>query len=338
MKQPDFWKNRSVLVTGLTGFIGCWLAQRLVLLGARVVGYDLDLAHALDLHPGLRERVTLISGDILDSAALTKAFAEQGTNTCFHLAGQSMIETGLASPAKTFEVNVRGTWSVLEAAKAAGVERVIVSSSNTVYGPQPRRPYGEDAALNGEHPYAASKACADIVTRCYAKTLKMHAVACRQTNTFGGADPHRTHIVPATILSLLAGEPPVIKSDGTPTKAYLYVEDTVEGYLGIAELAHDPRVSGQAFNITPAEPVSVLELVKTIVRVSGLALEPKVIGTAATTRSEHEHLSPGHARNVLGWSAAHSLQDGLAKTFDWYRRHLEFYHATVERYGHKIAA
>ncbi len=248
-----------------------------------------------------------------------------------------MIETGLASPMKTFEINVRGTWSVLEAAKAAGVERVVVSSSNTVYGPQTRYPFFEDAALNGEHPYAASKAATDIVTRSYAKTLGMHAVACRQTNTFGGADPHRTHVVPSAILSLLAGEAPVIKSDGTPTKAYLYVEDTVAGYLRIAEMAHDPRVSAQAFNITMAEPVSVRELVSSAIRASGLNVEPNIIGTAATTRKEHEHLSPAKAREVLGWEARYTLEEGLRRTFDWYRQNLDFYREVADRHGHRLA-
>ncbi len=336
MSERNFWTNQSVLVTGLTGFIGCWLAERLLALGARVVGYDLDLAHALGLHPGLAERVTLIRGDILDTSALAAAFREHKIGVCFHLAGQSMIETGLASPAKTFEINVRGTWSVLEAAKAAGVERIIVSSSNTVYGPQARYPFSEDAALNGEHPYAASKACCDILTRSYAKTLNLHAVACRQTNTFGGADPHATHIVPASILALLAGEPPLIKSDGTPSKSYLYVEDTVEGYLRLAEMASDPRVSGQAFNITAEPPVSVLELVRTIITVSGSGAQPHVLGTAETTRKEHEHLSPAAARSVLGWSPRHSLAEGLTKTIGWYRLNLGLYHSVVKQYGHHI--
>lgn len=325
------------MVTGITGFIGCWLAEALLEAGAQVTGFDLDEHHALDLHPGLAAKIKIVKGDILDTQALAETLSSGRVNACFHLAGQSMIEGGLSSPSKTFEINVRGTWSVLEAAKAAGVERVVVSSSNTVYGPQTKYPFEEDAALNGEHPYAASKACADIVTRSYAKTLKMHAVACRQTNTFGGADPHRTHIVPSAVFSLLKNEPPVIKSDGTPTKAYIFVDDTVAGYLRLAELAHDPRVSGKAFNITAEEPVSVLDLVKALIKVSGKNLEPQITGTAETTRKEHEHLSTKKAKEILGWQARFSLEDGLAKTLDWYRANLDFYDRVVDAHGHKIS-
>lgn len=320
-----FWQNRPVLITGLTGFIGCWLARRLVEEGARVVGFDLDSTGALDLHPGLAGRIKLFRGDILDQPSLTAALREQATDTCFHLAGQSMIETGLASPVRTFDINIRGTWSVLEACREAGVRRVVVSSSNTIYGNQSHYPFDEDAPLNGAHPYAASKACCDIITRSYAKSADLDAVVCRQTNTFGGADPHRTHIVPATILSLLRGERPVINSDGTPVKAYLYVEDTVSGYMALAEMAHQPTVSGGAFNITAKEPVSVLDLVKAVIRVAGSTDEPEVRGTPATTRREREHLSPEKARMVLGWQAAHTLEAGLAKTWDWYRSNADRY-------------
>ncbi len=335
-QDQNFWQGRRILITGLTGFIGCWLAENLLKEGAVVFGYDLDKHHALDLHPGLRDRVTIIIGDILDTESLVAAFREKNINTCFHLAGQSMIETGLSSPAKTFEVNVRGTWSVLEACKQTGVERVVVSSSNTVYGPQKNYPFTEESPLNGEHPYAASKAATDIVARCYAKTLKMHVVACRQTNTFGGADPHRTHIVPSAIFSVLKSEAPVIKSDGTPTKAYLFVEDTVSGYMRLAEMAADPRVSGGAFNITAEEPTSVSDLVKTLIKVSGQNLEPNIVGTAANTRKEHEHLSTKKAKEILDWQARFSLEEGLAKTFDWYRANLNFYNRVVDTHGHKI--
>lgn len=330
MSDYHFWKDRKVLITGLTGFIGSWLAERLVQYGADVIGYDLDLHHALDLHPGLREKIALERGDILDTRALASILTKRRIDTCFHLAGQSLIERGLEDPVRTFEINTRGTWTALEACRKAGVNRVVASSSNTVYGPQTKYPFEEDAALNGAHPYAASKAAADIAARSFAKTFGLPAVVCRQTNTFGGADPHRTHIVPSTIFSLLKNEPPIIKSDGTPTKAYLFVDDTVDGYLALAERADDPLVSGQAFNITAEEPVSVLELVNALIRVSGKNLRPDVVGTPETTRKEHEHLSTQKTKELVGWRAKHTLEQGLAKTFKWYGDNLDFYNRILE--------
>lgn len=329
----NFWQDKKVLITGLTGFIGCWLAGKLLEKGAVVVGYDLSDTGALPLHPGLKEKITLVKGDILDQKNLEDAFKKYDINVCFHLAGQSMIEVGDSSPMHTFEVNARGTWIVLEAARNTGVERIVVSSSNTVYGDQKDFPSVEDAPLNGSHPYGASKVCTDVIARSYAKTCKMNVVACRQTNTYGGGDFHLTHIVPHTILAVLRGENPVIKSDGTPTKAYLYVEDTVSGYLRVVEEAHRAEVSGGAFNLTTESP-TVLELVKTIVDVSGNKnLKPDIQGTPETTRHDKEFLSMEKSERVLGWRPSYTLKQGLAKTFAWYRDNL----ALVEQYGKKTA-
>lgn len=329
----NFWSNQNVLITGLTGFIGCWLSEKLLENGAKVIGYDLSDTGALPLHPGLKEKITLIKGDILDQKNLEDAFRKHGVNICFHLAGQSMVEVGDSSPLPTFEINARGTWVVLEAARNTGVERIVVSSSNAVYGDQKYFPTPEDAPLNGSHPYGASKVCTDVIARSYAKTCKINVVVCRQTNTYGGGDFHLTHIVPHTILAVLRGENPIIKSDGTPTKAYLYVEDTVSGYLRLAEEAHRPDVGGQAFNITTESP-TVLELVRTIVEVSGNKnLKPEVRGTPETTRHDKEFLSMEKSAKVLGWKARFTLQDGLKKTFEWYKNNQEL----VEQYGKKTA-
>ena len=331
--SAEFWQDKKVLVTGLTGFIGCWLAEKLLEKGAMVVGYDLSDIGALPLHPGLKEKITLVKGDILDQKNLEDAFKKYGINVCFHLAGQSMIEVGDSSPMHTFEINARGTWMVLEATRNTGVDRIVVSSSNTVYGDQKDFPTLEGAPLNGSHPYGASKVCTDVIARSYAKTCKMNVVLCRQTNTYGGGDFHLTHIVPHTILAVLRGESPVIKSDGTPTKAYLYVEDTVTGYLRVAEEAHRPDVSGEAFNLTTDSP-TVLELVKTVIEVSGNKnLKPEIKGTPETTRHDKEFLSMEKSERVLGWRPSYTLKQGLAKTFAWYRDNLTL----VEQYGKKTA-
>lgn len=328
----DFWQGKNVLITGLTGFIGCWMAEKLLERGAHVIGYDISLTGALPLHPGLDKKITLIQGSILEQAPLEKAFKDHNVDVCFHLAGQSMIEVGDAAASMTFEINAQGTWVVLEAARAAKVDRIVVSSSNTVYGDQKEFPTKEDAPLNGDFPYAASKVCTDVIARSYAKSCNMNVVACRQTNTFGGGDFHLTHIVTATILSLLKGEAPVIKSDGTPTKAYLYVEDTVAGYIRMAEEAHRPEVRGEGFNLT-CKSETVLDIVKAAVSASGKNLEPQVTGTPETTRHDKEFLSPEKSKAILGWEPQFTLEQGLKKTYDWFEANLPL----VEQYGKKTA-
>ena len=155
--SAKFWKNKKVLITGLTGFIGCWLAEKLLEKGAVVVGYDLSDVGALPLHPGLKEKIALVKGDILDQKKLENAFKKYGVNVCFHLAGQSMIEVGDSSPMHTFEINARGAWMALEAARNAKVDRIAVSSSNTVYGDQKKLPLTENMIANTENPYALFK-------------------------------------------------------------------------------------------------------------------------------------------------------------------------------------
>ncbi len=314
-----FWANRRVLITGIQGFIGAWLARALADRGARVVGYDRADRGALDLHPGLREQVALVLGDLTDQPALERVLAEHQIQTAYHLAAQSNISVARGSPVPAFESNIRGSWTFLDACRCYGqCETIAVASSNTVYGEQERAPFTEDFALNASNPYAASKACTDILARCYAATYGLPVAIARATNTYGGADPNVDRIVPGTILKLLRGEAPEIRSDGSPRKGYLYVKDTVEAYRILGERAAAPDVRGRAFNFHPDQPTSVLELVQAMVRVAGRPdLQPRVLG--APGKYEYEFLSSERAKRVLGWTPRYSLEDGLRETFEWYR-------------------
>jgi CDP-glucose 4,6-dehydratase len=314
-----FWADRGVLITGVQGFIGAWLARTLAERGARIIGYDRAERGALDLHAGLRERVTLVPGELTDQPRLEGALRENRARTAFHLAAQSNISVAKGSPVPAFETNIRGSWCFLDACRAYGeLETIVVASSNTVYGEQERAPFTEDFALNANNPYAASKACTDVLARCYAATYGLPVALARATNTYGGADPNVDRIVPGTILKLLRGEAPEIRSDGSPRKGYLYVKDTVHAYCLLGERAADPDVRGRAFNFHPDAPTSVLELVAAIVAASGLSdLQPRVLGTPG--RYEYEFLSSERARTVLDWRPRYSLEAGLRETYEWYR-------------------
>ena len=317
----DFWRGRRVLVTGVNGFIGAWLTRTLVDLGATVTGYDKFDQGALDLHADLKGRVNLVLGDLTDQPRLESTLAEGPIQTLFHLGAQSNISIARGSPVPAFESNIRGTWTVLDACRAVGtLETIAVASSNTVYGEHDRSPFDESFALNANNPYAASKACTDILARCYAASWGLPIAIARATNTYGGADPNLARIVPSTILALLRGEQPVIKSDGSPTKGYLYVKDTVAAYLRLGELAADPGVRGKPFNFHPDEPTSVRELVEMMVRVADRPdLPPRITGEL--DNREYEHLTNRRARDVLGWTPRYSLETGLRETLAWYREH-----------------
>jgi CDP-glucose 4,6-dehydratase len=318
----DYFQGRRVLVTGANGFIGAWLVAELVNLGAEVTAYDMADQGALSLHPGLREKIFLALGRITDQAWLQEVLADRRVRTVYHLAANSNLGWAKSNPVSVFESNIQGCWSVLEACRRYDqLESVVVASSNTVYGEQStREPFTEDFAFNPTHPYSASKACADIIARCYAANFGMPISVVRATNTFGGADPNLKRIVPDTCLKLLRGERPVILSDGSPEKGYLYVKDTVRAYLMVGARAADQGVRGAAFNFHPARPTTVLDLVKTMVKVSGrVDLEPEVRGKPGAY--EYEFLSAERARQVLDWQPQYSLEAGLAETYAWYREH-----------------
>ena len=194
----EFWRDRPVLITGASGFLGAWLARMLVERGARVTGFDRSAQGALALHEDLERKVPVITGDVQSVAEVTGALESSGAKTCFHLAGQSMIDSAGRSPLETFETNVTGTWATLEAVRrVARVEGTVVASSNHVYGEHLEFPFHEGFPLNGTSPYAASKVCADVVARSFADTFEMPVTVARNTNTYGGADPHTSHIVTA---------------------------------------------------------------------------------------------------------------------------------------------
>lgn len=316
----EYFNNRKVLVTGANGFIGAWLVASLVDLGAEVTGYDMAEQGALSLHPGLRDKIALALGTTTDGARLAEVLAERKIQTVYHLAANSNLGWARSNPVSVFESNIQGSWCLLEACRQAGaLDSIVVASSNTVYGEHAtREPFEEDLAFNPTHPYPASKACTDIIARCYAANFGMPIAVVRATNTFGGADPNLKRIVPDTCLKLLRGEQPIILSDGSPEKGYLYVKDTVEAYLTVAARAAEDGVRGTAFNFHPARPTTVLELVKTIVKVSGRSdLEPEIRGQPGVY--EYEYLSAERARKVLGWAPRYSLEAGLAETYAWYR-------------------
>lgn len=316
------WSGRGVLVTGASGFLGAWLTQALLAAGARVIALvrDEPRPSGLDLF-ALRERVTRVPGAIEDAAAVERALVEYQASAVFHLAAQTLVGPARQSPVATFEANIRGTWTVLEACRrqADGVRAVIVASSDKAYGHHAELPYREDFCLQPRFPYDASKACADILARSYFHTYGLPVAVVRCANLYGGGDVNFSRIIPGTIQAALEGRRPEVRSDGTPVRDYLYVKDAVRGYLALAEAVLAGRCAGQAVNFGSAEPTAVLPLVRAILAACGRPdLEPDI---RATARGEidRQYLDRQRAAEWLGWRAETSLAQGLAATVAWYR-------------------
>jgi CDP-glucose 4,6-dehydratase len=319
------WQSRRVLVTGAAGFVGSHLATALVDLGATVVAIIRDHPSGQELerltHGG---RVSLVFGSVSDYPVVERAMNEYEVSDVFHLAAQALVGPANRSPMSTFEANIQGTWCVLEAARLSPlVSRVVVASSDKAYGTQPVLPYTEDMPLRGLNPYDASKSAADLLAQTYAHAYQAPVVISRCANIYGPGDRNYSRLVPGTIRAALAGERPVIRSDGTPLRDYIHVDDAVRAYLVLGARALDEDVRGQAFNFGANRPVNVLDLARMILEAGGRGdIEPEVVGTA-TNEIDRQFLDSTRAREVLGWRAEVGLEEGLRQTVEGYRRHFE---------------
>lgn len=310
-----------MLVTGATGLLGPWLVAGLVQHGARVVALVRDGVPTSNFYRlGLERSATVVRGAVEDVALLERVVHEYEVRTIFHLAAQAIVGTANQSPLGSFETNIRGTWSLLEAARSSPqVEAVVLASSDKAYGQQADLPTPEDAPLRGSHPYDASKACADLLARSYFATFGLPVAVTRCGNLFGGGDLNFSRLVPGTIRSVLRGEPPLIRSDGTFVRDYLYVRDAAEAYLLLARLlAQRPDLRGEAFNFSYERPLSVLAMTEAVLAALRTDLRPRVLGQAVN-EIQRQYLSAAKARRVLGWTPEHSLEVALAETVAWYR-------------------
>src|SRR6476646_5070520 len=258
------WTSRRVFVTGATGIVGSWLVKRLLDRGAHVVVLVRDWDPQSELvRSGTIARTSVVNGCLEEYATLERAINEQEIDTVFHLGAQPIVTTALRNPLPTFEANIRGSYNLLEACRVhrSLVSRVVVASSDKAYGDAPTLPYTEDMPANGRHPYDVSKSCTDLLALTYAHTYELPVTVARCGNIYGGGDLNWSRIVPGTIRSLHHGERPVIRSDGTFKRDYVYVEDAVQAYMLLGEKLDRPGVRGGAFNFGPAKPLTVLQIV-----------------------------------------------------------------------------
>jgi len=319
----SFWTDKNVFITGADGFIGSWLAQKLIEEKANVITIVRDLKKDSNLRVmGIQDKVTIVEGDIADYSKVERAVNQFSADTCFHLAAQTMVSFAAQSPLPTFESNIKGTWTILEACRnSKSMERIVVASSDKAYGSQAKLPYEENAHLQGLFPYDASKACADILSRAYHNTYGMPVAVTRNANTYGGGHLNFTTLIPDAIRSTLQGKQFVIRSDGTYRRDYMYVKDAISAYLTLAENLHRKDVKGEAFNFGTGNPTSVLEVFDKISRLTGNKMKPKVLGTAKNEIKD-QYLSIEKARKVLRWQPGYTLDQGLNETVDWYRNYL----------------
>jgi CDP-glucose 4,6-dehydratase len=316
------WADRRVLITGAAGLLGGWVAEELIDSSATVLGLDIawDGPRAT-IPPAGVER---IDGDIRNTQLVRDLLTGRAIDTVIHLAAQTLVGPAIDDPVDTFRNNIEGSWSVLEACRGAGgVARVVVASSDKAYGDASGKPYREDMALRPRHPYDTSKAVTDLLAQTYAHTYGLPVAVTRCGNLYGGGDLNWSRIIPGTIRSILEGEAPIIRSDGTFVRDYLYVRDAAAAVVCLAgTVGERPELVGSAFNFAAGARLQVIEVVRRIVTLMGSDLEP-VVQRLPLQEIPDQRVSAARARRLLGWRPRATIDSGLLETIDWYRSYLK---------------
>lgn len=321
----NFWKGKSVLVTGATGLVGSHLVTKLVNLGAHVTALIRDFTPQSELvRSGMINRIEVVSGSLEDLATSLRAIASHNIEVVFHLGAQAIVGAAQKAPFDTFESNIKGTYCLLEACRQiGGLESIVVASSDKAYGESAVLPYTEEMPPIGRHPYDVSKSCADLIAQSYHASFDLPVVIARCGNIFGGGDLNWSRIIPHTIRSLHMSASPQIRSNGKFTRDYIYIEDVVSAYLLLAEKFNFPGVVGEAFNFAPSIPHTVLEVVQTTQRVMDAEHIQADILDIAQNEIRDQYLCCKKAQQILGWEPEYNLESGLKETVKWYRDYLE---------------
>ena len=313
------------LVTGARGFAASWLAKALVESGAEVTSLDRQGTGPTGLElQGIAGDVNDVVGDLRDFELVLELLKEERIDVVFHLAAQAVVGDANASPIPTFETNIEGTWVVLEACREASVERLVVASSDKAYGRHEALPYTEESALQPVYPYDVSKAATDLIARSYWHTYGLPVAVTRFANLYGGGDRNFSRLIPETVTAVLDGRPPIIRSDGSPERDYLYVEDAADAYLAVAGALSDGEAGGEAFNAGWGQPHSVREVVDLICELGPNDVEPDYQGAGNPSGEiDRQYLDSGKIRQRVGWQPRVELREGLSRTLEWYAAHPE---------------
>lgn len=318
------WLRKRVLVTGCTGLLGSWMTDWLVRAGADVVGLVRDSVPTSNFHRlGLASRVTTVRGALEDFPLIERVINEHEISVVFHLGAQTIVGIANENPRSTFSANIEGTWNILEAARRSSrVKAIILASSDKAYGTHAELPYRETAPLIGRHPYDVSKSCADLIAQAYFESYRLPVSITRCGNFYGGGDLNFNRIVPGTIRSLVDGERPIIRSDGTLIRDYFYIHDAVNAYAMLAERLLEGETAGEAYNFSNEIQMTVRELVSLICELFGGPVGEPIVLNEAPNEIPHQYLSAEKARTQLGWTPKYTIREGMVETIAWYRDYL----------------
>jgi CDP-glucose 4,6-dehydratase len=317
------WKHARVFITGATGLLGSQLTRLLVEAGADVVALVRDSVPRSIFHAeGLDKKVVTIRGELENHELLERALNEYEIESVFHLGAQTIVGAANRSPLPTFRANIEGTWNLLEACRAHAkrIKRVIVASSDKAYGNLEGQAYDESFPLRGEHPYDVSKSCADLIARAYFVSYGLPVAITRCGNFFGPGDLNYNRLIPGVIRDALENRAPVIRSDGSYIRDYLFAEDGARAYLTLAE--RFDGCAGEAFNFSYGLRLTVRDVATRVLKTMGREKLGLDVRGEASNEIPVQCLDSAKARAKLDWEPTIGFDEGLKRTVEWYSKHL----------------
>lgn len=315
----SFWQGRSILVTGASGFVGSHLVEQLILRKSKVITLTQKVTETL---PKTINEI----GSVEDFEKLNNIIKKHKINIIFHLAAQPIVEVGQENPIKTFEVNIKGTWNILEAARENNINKVIIASTVHVYGDNPNVPFREEYFPQPSRPYETSKACADLLAQSFADTYNLPVEIPRFVNIYGPQDFNFSRLIPKVIKAILSGEQPEIWDIGS-VRDFLYIEDAVRAYLILAQKKLDNGKRVRVFNFGTGRPINIHDLVLKIIKLMNKNIKVKTEKPPEERSHEikKQFVSISKAKRELDWYPKVSLDEGLSKTINWYQTNCQLF-------------
>ncbi|MCK4816006.1 GDP-mannose 4,6-dehydratase [bacterium] len=318
--NKEFWDSKNVLVTGAGGFKGSHLVEKLSETNANIVSLTRSRNPKSYFETqNLGERSIVVIGDLKDYRRIADILSKYEITSVFHLGAQPIVTTALLNPLETLESNIMGTVHILEAARLySKVNEIVFVSSDKAYGPCDSMPYQEDERLEGKAPYDVSKSCADLISQVYANpdVYDMPITIARCANTFGPGDLNMNRIVPGTMEAIIKSQPLQVRSDGNMIREYIYVRDSIDGYISLAENINKTR--GKAFNLASKNVMSVTEIVDRICKVLDSPVKVEILDRAKA-EIPTQYLDGSKIKNMIGWEPKAIFEEAIKETFDWYQ-------------------
>lgn len=338
--NKNFWNNKTVLITGINGFIGGNLAKQLISLGAKIIGISNRRAkNKFLIYEGIAKHINFHNIDIKDFKKLSNVINKYKINICIHLAAQVDVTIAKDKPFETFESNIRGTYNLLEILrKHKYIKSIIVASSDKAYGEYKISdlPYKETHDLRPLYPYDVSKASGDMIAKSYASDLyQLPVIITRFANIYGPGQLNFTALIPDCILANEGYREFHPRGNGKNKRDFLYVEDVCSLYMCLAyNLFKNKNLKGQIFNAGTEHGYTVDEIVKNICKIDSNKLlynkiKKKFANKSLSGEIEHQFMNYQKLYKYFKWKPTFSLNDGLSRTINWYKDFLKKYNYKI---------